>query len=327
MKKIRKKILACLVALSIFLPGLAYASGSWNWEKTTYIYGVALSQDEIQSVAKTLGLDINEVNSASVNGKDLEKYIGYSTQDHNMISSVSVKKLDKGSGIKINILTPDKIKSISAGQYTNAAITAGITDAQINVASPVDVTGESALVGVYKAVELNGTSVDTQRTEVAQDEIATLKKVSDDNKNQDNFDKDKLDQVVIDVKKNLSDFKKENDGKLADKEQIQAYIQDALKDVNMGDILSNNNIQILVNYFEKYQNTSAIDSKEVEENLNKLAKQIKDGASKIYDDNKEQINQIAEEAQKSGLWDQIVNFFKSIFDSIVSMFGSSSDNQ
>lgn len=323
MKKLSKKILAGLMALMVFLPSVAQASQNWQWEKTSYIYGAALSQDQIQSVADTLGLDMNQVNSHSVNGKDLERYIGYYTEDRNMISSVSVKKLDKGQGIKINILTPDKITAITPGQYTNAAITAGITDAEINIASPVPATGESALVGVYKAVELNGASVDTERTEVAQDEIATLKEVSEDNQDDDKFDKDKLDQVVIEVKQNLANYKKENDGQVADANQIQAYIQDALKNVNMGDVLSNNNIQILVNYFEKYQNTSAIDSAEVEANLKKLAGQIKDGASKIYEDNKDQIDQMAEEAQKSGLWDQIVAFFKSIFDSIASMFASS----
>lgn len=327
MKKLVKKILCGLMALSIFIPSLAYASGNWNWEKTTYIYGVALDQGQITSVANTLGLDMNEVNSDSVNGKDLEKYLGYSTQDHNMISSVSVKKLDKDSGIKINILTPDKIKSITEGQYTNAAITAGITDAEINVASPVEVTGESALVGVYKAVELNGVNVDKERTQVAQDELATLKEVSEDNQDDQEFEKDKLDKVVIDVKQDLSKYKKDNDGKVADPEQIKVFIQDALNNAQMGDVLSNNNIQILVNYFEKYQNTDAIDSKEVEENLNKLAGQIKDGASKIYEENKDQIDKIAQDAKESGLWDQIVNFFKSIFDSIASMFNSSSNNE
>ncbi|MGO3017780.1 MAG: DUF1002 domain-containing protein [Anaerococcus sp.] len=327
MKKLIKKIMCGLMALMVFIPSLAYASGNWNWEKTTYIYGVALDQNQITSIANTLGLDMNQVNSASVNGKDLEKYLGYSTQDNNMISSVSVKKLDKDSGIKINILTPEKINSITVGQYTNAAITAGITDAEINVASPTKVTGESALVGVYKAVELNGVNVDKERTQVAQDELATLKEVSDDNQNDQNFDKDKLDKVVIDVKQDLAKYKKDNDGEVADQEQIKLFIQDALKDIQMGDVLSNNNIQILVNYFEKYQNTDAIDSKEVEENLNKLADQIKDGASKIYEENKDQVDSIAQEAKDSGLWDQIVDFFKSIFDSIVSMFNSSSSDE
>jgi uncharacterized protein YpuA (DUF1002 family) len=323
----RSKIFAFILAGLLLLPSLAYASGGWNRDKETYVYGVALNQTEIEEVAEKLGLDLDKVNTASVNGADLEKYIGYSTDDSNMISSVSVEKLKEGSGIRVNIKTPDKITTITEGQYTNAAITAGITDAVINVASPKVVTGESALVGVYKAIELNGENVDTQRTEVAQEELATLKEVSQENDGKENFDKDKLDTVVVEVKQKLQEHKEENGGALADANQIRIYIEDALNNVKMGDILSNNNIEILVNYFEKYQNTSAIDSQAVKENLSKLAGQVKEGASKIYNDNKEQIDQMAEDAKESGLWDQIVEFFQSLLNSIKEVFGSSSDSQ
>lgn len=315
-------ILSLLMIISIILPSLAYANGGWNWDKKTYIYGAALNENQINEVANSLEVDTKNANIASVNGKDLEKYVGYSTSDNNMISSVSVEKLKEGSGIKVNIKTPNNITQITEGQYTNAAITAGITDANINVASPKVVTGESALVGVYKAVELNGEKVDTKRTEVAQEELATLKEVTEDNAQKNDFDKEKLDKVVVDVKQKLSDYKEE-EGSLADANQIRIFIEDSLNNVQMGDILSNNNIQILVNFFEQYQNTSAIDSKEVQENLSKFAGQIKDGATKIYEDNKDQIDEIAKEAKESGLWDQIVEFFQSLINSLVSMFSGS----
>lgn len=329
MKKLIKKLMAGILAFAIFVPSIGYASVDNKTNEITYIHGVALNQEQISSVAKTLGLEIDKVKVGSVNGKDLQKYVGYEGLDSNMISSVSVKKLEKGSGIKINILTPSNITSVTESQYTNAAITAGITDAEINVASPSIVTGESALVGVYKAVELNGLNVDTQRTKVAQDELATLKEVSEENKNDKKFDQEKLDKVVIDVKQNLAKHKEENGGNLADNSEIESIIKDSLNNFQMGDVLSNNNIQVLINYFQKYQNTDAIDSKEVANNLSKLAGQIKDGATKIYEDNKDQIDKMAEDAKKSGLWDQIVNFLKSLLNSITSMFDSSSksDNQ
>lgn len=213
MKKLIKKLMAGILAFAIFVPSIGYASVDNKTNEITYIHGVALNQEQISSVAKTLGLEIDKVKVGSVNGKDLQKYVGYEGLDSNMISSVSVKKLEKGSGIKINILTPSNITSVTESQYTNAAITAGITDAEINVASPSIVTGESALVGVYKAVELNGLNVDTQRTKVAQDELATLKEVSEENKNDKKFDQEKLDKVVIDVKQNLAKHKEENGGK------------------------------------------------------------------------------------------------------------------
>ena len=82
----------------------------------------------------------------------------------------------------------NNITEITNGQYTNAAITAGITDADIFVASPSPVTGESALVGVYKALEIKGEAVDPQRTKIAQEELETVTEIAEDNKANDKFD-------------------------------------------------------------------------------------------------------------------------------------------
>ena len=48
-----------------------------------------------------------------------------------MISSVMVQKTDKGTGVKVKIKTPENITLVTAEQYANAAITAGVTDAEI----------------------------------------------------------------------------------------------------------------------------------------------------------------------------------------------------
>ena len=265
MKKILKNkwILGLLFAIILTIPQTSKANENFDSTKESYMYGTGLNQNQIDQVKDKLGLT-DDINMASVNGADCEKYLGYRANDYDMISSVSVKKLPKGSGIKVDIITPENISSITQSQYTNAAITSGITDAQIKVASPKVVTGESALVGVYKAIELSGEKVDTQSTQTAQEELGTLKKISDENQDNGSFDKDKLDQAVAEVKQNLKEYKDQN-GNPADSKQIQVFIQDALKNVNMGDILSNTNIQILVNYFEKYQESPAIDSKNVEE--------------------------------------------------------------
>ena len=241
-----------------------------------------------------------------------------------MISSVFVKRNNK-KGVAVEIVTKDNITEITEGQYANAAITAGITSADILVASPRPVTGESALVGVYKSEELRGNDLDSDRTKLAQEELETVSDISNENEGKDNFDTEKLDTVVIEVKKKLADYKEET-GETASSDQIAIYIKDALNNVNMGDILSNNNIQVLVNYFESYQNTSAIDSAEVKENLTKLAGSLTDKASKFYNDNKESIDQVAQEAKDSGLWEKIVEFFRSIFDSITEAFSNSSED-
>lgn len=328
----KKKIFGLILGLSIILTNISYAAG-FDKNKDDIIYGVALDSQQRKIVDNAVGISAEEYNVETVNGADLKKYLGYATEDYNMISSIVVKRLEKGSGIRVMIKTPGNINQITEAQYTNAAITAGLTDAEIFVASPKPVTGESALVGVYKSEELHGKDLDPERTKTAQDELKTVIDVSKENEDNPEFDSKKLDKAVIEVKEKLADYKEEN-GQTASNDQITNYIIDALKNVDMDDVLSNNNINVLVNYFNSYQNTSAIDSKEVRDNLIKLGKDLGNKAGKFYEDNKDSIDKfakdnkenfdkIAQDAKDSGLLDKFINFLKDVFNSIISVFNNS----
>lgn len=331
----KKKILGLTMAFMIGLTSLAHAA-SFDKNKDDIIYGVALDNQQRKVVDNAVGINSDDYNVGTVNGADLKKYLGYGTEDYNMISSIVVKRLEKGSGIKITIKTPGNINQITEAQYTNAAITAGITDAEIFVASPKPVTGESALVGVYKSEEIRGKNLDPERTKTAQDELKTVIEVAKENENNPEFDSKKLDAAVIEVKQNLADYKEKN-GETAPEEEVMTYVINALKNVDMDKVLSDNNINILVNYFKSYQETSAIDSKEVRDNLFKLANEIGGKASKFYEDNKDSIDKfakdnkenfdkIAQDAKDSGLLDKFINFLKDIFNSIISIFSKDSDS-
>lgn len=316
----KKRLLALLCVFSILVPSLAFAKSA-DPKKNDVVYGAALSEEQIDQMNRAFGIEKNDenLNYTRALGSDLEKYLGYSTADSNMISSVYIKKLAEKSGIKVNIVTPANITSITQGQYTNAAITAGISDADIYVASPKPVTGESALVGVYVAMDQSGQKVDPERAKVAQVELETVNEISNDNKDKANFNTADLDKLVIEVKQKLADHKEET-GQAASSDQIGSYIQDALKDVNLENVLSDNNINILVNFFNKYQDSSAIDSKEVRENLIKFGNELADNANKFYNENKESIDNITKEAQDSGLLDSILDFFRSIINSFARIF-------
>lgn len=314
--KNKKRIISLAISAIILTSSTVFAS---NWQKDTFIYGAGLDDSRINEVANTLNVDMSKTENSNVNSADLKKYLHYDVNDYDMISSVLVKKLKEGQGVKVNILTPDLITDITESQYTNAAITAGVDDLEINVASPTKVTGESALVGVYKAIELNGEEVDTERSKTAQDELETVNIIVKDNKDKENFDSKKLDDVIIEVKQKLSEYKEEN-GETADSETVKQIINQTVNNFNLSNVLSNNNIDILVNYFEKYQNTSAIDSKEVKDNLKNLANTIKDNGNKIYEDHKSDIDNAYQKAKDSGLLDEIKNFFISIFNEIKSWF-------
>ena len=316
----KKRLIALLCAFALVIPSLAFAAGK---DKNDVIYGVALDDKKQEQMNDVFGIKAGDANTnfSSVNGKDLEKYLGYEAPDRNMISSVYIKYLPDNSGIKVNISTPANITQITNGQYTNAAITAGITDADIFVASPTPVTGESALVGVYKALEEKGQEIDPQRAKVAQEELETVTEIAKENKDKIDFDPKELDKLVIEVKQKLASHKEET-GQSASTEQIGIYINDALKNLNLENILSDNNINILINYFDKYQDSSAIDSKEVKENLIKFGNELANNANEFYKNNKDSIDDVVNQAQESGLLDSILDFFRSIVNSIANLFSS-----
>ena len=223
-----------------------------------------------------------------------------------MISSVLVQK-DNNSGVNVNVLTPDNITMVTAQQYTNAAITAGVGDVNIEVAAIRPVTGESALSGVYKALEVNGEELDQERMEVAQQELEATTDIAEE-ENLDEEQSSSLDGAMVDIKQQLADIKDRTD-QLATREEIEKIINDALDKYNLRDVISTNNINILINYFENYQQTSAIDSEQVRQQLNDFADNISN-----------RIGDALKQAEDSGLMDRIANFFRDIVQSIRDLF-------
>lgn len=275
-----------------------------KWGKPTVVYGGGLDNSQIQETQKLFDIkDTNNVYETSVDANDLYTYLGISGGDtSSLISSVMVQKQDEGTGVKVKILTQSNITKITSNQYANAAITAGVSDVEIDVASVSKVTGESALTGVYKALEANGETLDTDRTQVAQDELETTNEIAENNSDNSDFNSSNLDQAMVEIKQELADIKQQQ-GSVATTEQVEQIVQDALNKFNLSNILSQDDIDKLIEFAKKYQNTSAIDSKEVLNQLNKLSGNLKN-----------QLSGLINKAQNEGWWDKIVNFFKNLFN-------------
>ena len=275
-----------------------------KWGKPTVVYGGGLNNDQIQSTRDLFDIkDTNNVYETSVDANDLYTYLGIAGgSTSSLISSVMVQKKDSGTGVKVKIITEDNITKITSNQYANAAITAGVSDVEIDVASVSKVTGESALTGVYKALESNGETLDLDRTQVAQDELETTNEIAENNADNSNFDSGRLDQAMVEIKKELAEIK-QNQGSAATAEQVEQVVTNALKKFNLSDIISQDDINKLIEFAKKYQNTSAIDSQEVLKQLNKLSGSLKNQLSGLLD-----------KAQSEGWFDKIINFIKSLFN-------------
>src|SRR5690625_3986140 len=140
-------------------------------EKPVVVYGANLSDDQKEEVRRLLEVETDQVTEMEVTGADIAHYID-GNPNFNMVSSVKITTKDSGYGIVVHIITADNIKQVTSEMYSNALLTAGIENALIEVASPVQVTGHSALTGIYKAYDESGVKLDAERMEVANDELS-----------------------------------------------------------------------------------------------------------------------------------------------------------
>lgn len=280
------------------------------WSKPTFVYGAGLNSQEILTTANHLGISGEDLLQMNIDSKDIQRYIGKTASDKGMISSALVTRLKDGEGVKVEIKTPDNITEITEIMYANAAITAGIKDIRIDVAAVRPVTGSSALTGVYKAMEANGVLLDEDRMVVAQDELDTVNDITQENTDNDKFSIKNFDQVIINIKNELNIFYNNlPDDKKITREDVQKIVNDALAKNNLNGVLSQDQIDRLVAFFEKYSKTDAINSAEVITQLKDLSGNIVERAKELYG-----------EAQASGLLDRIVQFFSDLFAAIASFF-------
>ena len=309
MKKIVRPIIVAAMLLGL-VSQQVYAIDTTaineKWGKPTVVYGGGLNDQQIKETSKLLGIkDENTVTTTKATGEDLVKYLGAGEANTSvMISSVMVQKRNKGEGVKVHIATLKNITLVTSEQYANAAITAGVADAEIEVAAVSKVTGESALTGVYKAFEANGVVLDGKRTAVAQQELELTNQIAQEQAKEKGFDAAKLDQAMIDIKKALAEIK-EKQGQVATKEDVERIVNEALKKYGLDKVISPTQVNNIIQFALSYQQTSAIDSKQVLEQLNSLSNTVKG-----------KIGQLVDQANREGWFDKIVAFFKEIFNAI-----------
>ena len=311
-----KKLSSMVILSTLFIPITSVKADIQTdtinevWGKPTLVYGAGLSDSEVNQTNKAFNIsNVDNVNRQVNSGQDFLTYLGQDgVSDNSLFSSVLVQKQSKGKGVNVDIKTPQNITSVTETQYANAAITAGASDVQIDVASVKKVTGESALVGVYKALSANGVKIDEDRTKAANQELNTINDIANSQKDNSNFDSKSLDLANAQIKSDLAKYKKEN-GNVADNQAIQNIVNKALSDNNLNNVLSNNQIQSLISFAQTYQNTDAIDSKEV---ANQLEQYSKDTYNKL----KNVVN--SEEAHN--WFDKIKTFFSNLWKSLVNSF-------
>lgn len=106
----------------------------------------------------------------------LDAYMDASVIGSKSLSSVKITPAESGHGV---LVTTKNINYCTTGMYRNALLTAGVSDADILVVGPTEISGTAALIGAIKGYEaMSGESVSDTTLDTAMDELITTGEIA-----------------------------------------------------------------------------------------------------------------------------------------------------
>ena len=257
------------------------------------VYGDTLTDEQKAEVREFLEVtDSDSFVEYNVTGQDVANYINGNPHAR-LFSSAKIVRQEEGNGLTINIVTPENITEVTNEMYANALLTAGVEDATVDVASPVKVSGHSALTGIYKAYDAEGLQLDKERMELANEELG----VATDLAEKEGMSQEKVSELLTEIKKQIADQNP------ATKEDVEKIVKEQLDKLEIS--LSEADRQMLIDLFEKMRNLD-IDFDKVKSQLEDLAGTIKDKAEELGLD--------------AGFWEKVANFFSEFFSQLGNFF-------
>ena len=279
--------------------------------------GTSLTDSQKDGTLKILTAPLNGGNyqTITVTGSDLVRYLNPSgdnfTTSSGVWSSAMIQKTSSGSGINVKILDyngKNNITTITANQYKNAALTDGITDANIYVTSAIPIDGSGALAGVYAAYAKNGNALNQKQVNAAQDEMNTLSGITQDNKDKKGYSDAQLNNAVAGAKSEMA-----KQGQNISDSQIRDIVNNQININHLGNTINNNQKNQIVNLLIEIRDSGALKSSSFKGQASKLSSQIENSAKNIFN----KFNTPENRSWLQQLWDSIVNFFSHMFGGVI----------
>lgn len=263
-------------------------------DKPYLALGADLNASQKSTVLALMGVKDSELDKYEVSyvtNKEEHEYLGDYISSKEIgthsLSSVVISQGEKGSGLNISTYN---INYCTVGMYKNALATAGISDANIIVAGPFNLSGTAALVGILKAYkDMTGEEVKEEIVDAAMDELVTTGKLNES-----------IDAKPEDVEALIADLKEQiADGDLDTDEKMEEAITDTA---------------------DKYEiKLSESDIATIKELLNKL-KDLDLDWDKIADQASAWADKLSDVVKDENFVSKIIGFFKGIVDAISSLF-------
>ncbi|MCD8019299.1 MAG: DUF1002 domain-containing protein [Clostridiales bacterium] len=252
--------------------------------------GADLTSEEKTTVLRLLGVDEDDLDDymvVEVTNADehqyLDDYLSSSVIGTRALSSVLIEKTNEGDGINV---TTYNITYCTEGMYENALTTAGISDADVTVAGPFNITGTAALVGAMNAYEeMTGDEISEESKDAATNELVVTSDLAEELE-----DSDLAEQFLALVKEEVVD------ADIEDTEDIEEIIADCEEKLEVE--LTDEQKQQITELMEKISN------------LDLDVNELKEQAANIYNELKK-LNLNTE-----GIWAQIKSFISGILSKL-----------
>ncbi|MCC0758875.1 DUF1002 domain-containing protein [Bacillus sp. BRTN] len=286
----KTKLLALLLAVAVFMMPTASFADIIEGESIVTL-GENLSEQQKQDLLKERkapkDATIITVSNAEEH-KFLEGIVPKAQIGTRAISSSMITYTKPGSGL---IVRSKNINSITDAMYTNALITAGVKDAEIQITAPFKVSGTAALTGLMKAYETTSNkAIPEEVKKVANEEMVQTSQLGD------KIGEEKAVQLVAKIKEEIA---KEQPQTTEDLRSLIKKIADQL-----GITLTDEQLDNLVALFDKMKNLN-IDWNQVGSQLNKA---------------KEHVSAFLGSEEGQSFLDKVKDFFSSIIDFVKSLF-------
>lgn len=174
-----KKVISLILCVLMFGSCMAFADAI---EGSRTVIGADLDADDIAYVYKEFGISRGDVKELTVTNAEEREYLNGVVDESligtKSISCVYIEALDEGKGLDVQV---KNITWCTPDMYMNAMVTAGITDANVSIVAPFDVSGTAALTGIYKAYEdITGKKLDEDAKLVGTQELTVTAELAEE---------------------------------------------------------------------------------------------------------------------------------------------------
>lgn len=297
-----------------------------GWDIPSVALGNGLTEAEQTQTLKELKVDDDNYNKFTVDGDDLVKYVtdvDSFTSDSKAYSSAYIKRTDEGSGVNVTIETPKNITSRTEANYRNAAITSGVYNADIRIASVRVMDGSGALAGIYKIYDEVDPAEDAQEEqeraenrEVAQKESAVVSDISETNKDKDDYSDDNLNVALANIKLELQGIKDElakmNESQA--KDRVKKVVNKQINKQGLGDVVNGDQINSITNIMYDFTQAPAINDSELKSQLTNLKDDLMSNGKDFINNTKEKLTSDESKSFFAALWEKITSFFSNLFN-------------